>query len=73
MTSGVALAGLLLGAADADEGGAGILALLMIALLGVATVLLVRNMSGRLKRLPRSFDPDREERKRDERRQGRDH
>jgi hypothetical protein len=38
---------------------AGPLGLLIIVLLGVATVLLIRNMNSRLKRLPESFpDPD---------------
>ncbi|MEO6204448.1 MAG: hypothetical protein ABIO67_03565 [Mycobacteriales bacterium] len=35
---------------------AGPLGLLVVLLLGVATVLLIRNMNGRLKRLPPSFD-----------------
>ena len=35
---------------------AGPLGLLIILLMAVATVLLIRNMSGRLKRLPPSFD-----------------
>ena len=37
-------------------GSAGYIALLIIVLLFIATALLVRNMSGRLKRLPREFD-----------------
>ena len=42
---------------------AGPLALLVIVLLGVATVLLIRNMNGHLRRLPRDFEerPAREE------------
>ena len=37
---------------------AGYVALLIVVLLGVATALLVRNMSGRLKRLPEQFAPE---------------
>lgn len=37
---------------------AGPLGLLVLVLLGVATVLLVRSMNARLKRLPPSFDPE---------------
>ncbi|MCU1590734.1 MAG: hypothetical protein JWP11_1990 [Frankiales bacterium] len=36
---------------------AGPLALLIVLLMGVALVLLIRNMNGRLRRLPPSFDP----------------
>ncbi len=39
------------------DGVAGPLGLLIIVLLAVATVLLIRNMNARLKRLPQSF-PD---------------
>ncbi len=35
---------------------AGPLGLLVVLLIGVATVLLIRNMNGRLKRLPPSFE-----------------
>lgn len=35
---------------------AGPLGLLIVVLMGVVTVLLIRNMNGRLKRLPPSFD-----------------
>jgi hypothetical protein len=42
--------------AAAPSGTAGPLGLLIILLLGVAVVLLVRNMNGRLRRLPPSFD-----------------
>ena len=35
---------------------AGPLGLLIVVLMGVATVLLIRNMNSRLKRLPRSFE-----------------
>ena len=45
-------------AAGAD-GYAGPLGLLVVLLLGVATVFLIRNMTARIKRLPESFDkPD---------------
>ena len=37
-------------------GSAGFLALLLLVLLFIATGLLIRNMSGRLKRLPKQFD-----------------
>lgn len=42
-----------------DSGGttAGPIGLLVVLLIGVATVLLIRNMNGRLKRLPKEF-PD---------------
>lgn len=43
--------------AAADQSVAGPLALLLVLLLAVATVLLVRNMAARIKRLPPSF-PD---------------
>jgi hypothetical protein len=46
---------ILLAAAD-DGVSAGYIGLLIVLLLGVATVLLIRNMNARLKRLPRSFD-----------------
>lgn len=38
-------------------GSAGPLGLLVVLLLAVATVLLIRNMNARLRRLPPSFDP----------------
>ena len=38
-------------------GSAGFLALLLLVLLFIATGLLIRNMSGRIKRLPKEF-PD---------------
>ena len=41
----------------ADGASAGPIGLLIVLLLGVALVLLIRNMNGRLKRLPPSFDP----------------
>ncbi len=43
--------------AAGGSGSAGPLGLLIVLLLGVATVLLIRNMNARLKRLPKSFDP----------------
>lgn len=43
-----------LGAGDA----AGPLGLLVVILVGVVTVLLIRNMNARLRRLPTSFDPE---------------
>ena len=36
---------------------AGPLGLLVVVLIGVATVLLIRNMNARLKRMPREFPP----------------
>jgi hypothetical protein len=39
------------------NGSAGPLGLLVVLLIGVATVLLIRNMNARLRRLPKSFDP----------------
>lgn len=39
---------------------AGPLGLLVVLLIGIALVLLVRNMNTRLRRLPRSFDPPEE-------------
>ena len=44
--------------AAAGEGGsvsAGPLGLLVLVLMGIATVLLIRNMNSRLRKLPRSF------------------
>jgi hypothetical protein len=43
--------------AAAPSGTAGPLGLLVVLLIGVALVLLIRNMNGRLRRLPPSFDP----------------
>ena len=43
--------------AAAPSGTAGPLGLLIVLLIGVALVLLIRNMNGRLRRLPPSFDP----------------
>jgi hypothetical protein len=53
--SSLLAAGLL--AADPQTNKAGPLALLVVALLGIATVLLVRSMSKHLRRVPESFDP----------------
>jgi hypothetical protein len=47
--------------AQEGQAGAGPLALLIIVLLGIATVLLVRNMNTRIRRLPRSFEDKRDE------------
>jgi hypothetical protein len=45
--------------AAAPSGTAGPLALLLVLLIGVALVLLIRNMNARLRRLPPSFEkPD---------------
>ena len=44
-------------AVDPDRVSAGPLGLLVVILMVVATVLLIRNMNSRLKRLPREFDP----------------
>jgi hypothetical protein len=43
--------------AAAPSGTAGPLGLLVVLLIGLAVVLLIRNMNGRLRRLPPSFDP----------------
>ena len=42
--------------ATAPSGTAGPLGLLIVLLIGVALVMLIRNMNGRLRRLPPSFD-----------------
>ena len=44
-----------------DIGKAGPLGLLLIVVLLIATALLVKSMSGHLKKLPRSFDPEDQE------------
>ena len=53
--------------AAAPSGTAGPLGLLVVLLIGVVLVALIRNMNGRLRRLPRSFDetPPPEEPKQD--------
>ena len=48
-------------AVDADRVGAGPLGLLVVGLMILATVLLVRNMNARLRRLPRDFPKDADE------------
>ena len=47
----------LLLAVDAEDVSAGPLGLLVVVLMIIATVLLIRNMNARLRRLPREF-PD---------------
>jgi hypothetical protein len=42
--------------AAASSGTAGPLGLLVVLLMGLAVVLLIRNMNGRLRRLPPTFD-----------------
>lgn len=42
--------------AAAPSGTAGPLGLLIVLLIGIALVLLIRNMNGRLRRLPPSFE-----------------
>ena len=44
-----------LAAVDADDVSAGPLGLLVVVLMILATVLLIRNMNARLRRLPREF------------------
>ena len=46
-----------LAAVDPGSVGAGPFGLLIVLLMGVATVFLIRNMSKRLKRMPREFPP----------------
>ena len=48
-------------AVDPDRVGAGPWGLLVVVLMIGATVLLVRNMNARLRRLPRDFTPPRDE------------
>lgn len=52
-------------AVAAENVGAGPLGLLVTVLLGIALVLLIRNMNRRLRRMPREFPPGEQ---RDERR-----
>ena len=52
---------LLLAVVEEEDVTAGPLGLLVVVLMVVATVLLIRNMNGRLKKLPREF-PDQEDR-----------
>jgi hypothetical protein len=44
-------------AVEPEDVTAGPLAALIVVLMGIATVFLVRNMNGRLRRLPREFPP----------------
>lgn len=44
-------------AVDADRVSAGPLGLLVVLLMVLATVFLIRNMNGRIKRLPPEFPP----------------
>lgn len=44
-------------ALQAERVTAGPLGLLVVLLMGLATVLLIRNMNGRIKRLPEQFPP----------------
>ena len=44
--------------AQQQSGQAGPIGLLVLVLLGIAVVLLIRNMDRRIKRLPREFPPD---------------
>jgi len=61
--------GLLLLAVEEEDIGTGPIGLLIVLLMLVATYFLVRNMGGRLKRLPREFPDERtpEQRAKDER------
>ena len=49
------LTGVALAQVDPDRVSAGSLGLLVMLLMGIATVLLVRGMNGRLKKLPKTF------------------
>lgn len=51
-------------AVDPARVGAGPFGLLIVLLMGIATVFLIRNMSGRLKRLPKDFPPEERPRRR---------
>ena len=55
------MTGLLLAVTDDGSGNPGPVPLLIVLLLLVATVLLIRNMSGRIKRLPPSFPDEQQE------------
>lgn len=44
-------------AVEPEDVTAGPLAALLVVLMGIATVALIRNMNGRLRRLPREFPP----------------
>jgi hypothetical protein len=51
----------LLLAVDAEDVSAGPLGLLVVVLMMIATVLLIRNMNARLRRLPREFPDQRQD------------
>ena len=51
------MTGAVLLAVEESRVSAGPLGLLVVALMVIATVLLIRNMNARLKRLPREFPP----------------
>jgi len=51
--------------AAVPAGTAGPLGLLVVLLIGLSLVLLIRNMNGRLRRMPPSFDPPPESSERD--------
>ena len=53
------MTGLLLAAVDDGSRNPGPIPLLIVALLGIATFFLIKNMNGRLKRLPREFPQER--------------
>jgi hypothetical protein len=67
MTPLVLLAG---GGVEESEVSAGPIGLLIVLLMLIATALLIRNMNGRLKRLPRDF-PEQQEPQPDDRDPGR--
>ena len=52
--------------AAAPSGTAGPLALLLVLLIGLSLVFLIRNMNGRLRRLPPSFEDTQERREGEE-------
>ena len=56
----------LLAQVEEEDIGGGPYGLVILLLLLIATVLLVRNMNGRIKRLPREFPDQDEQEKKDE-------
>ena len=50
-------------ALETERVTAGPLGLLVVLLMGLATVLLIRNMNGRIKRLPEQFPPPKDKAK----------
>jgi hypothetical protein len=52
------VSGLLLAVVDDGSRNPGPIPLLIVVLLGLATFFLIRNMNGRLKRLPKEFPQD---------------